>query len=199
MAAESGDQGEFVWHGGSVALASTRRTDDNEGMNKSTRQKQPKSSLTNLTPKKRLTAKIVAKRLREFDGCLAAVGRASGVTRQAVHCFIAKRPVLQRIAKDCRETMKDDAESALHKAVRAGEPWAVCFYLKTQGRDRGYIEQKEHRLAGDDSAPPIRCEHQHEIAPGAIRSIATRLAEVGIVDTTNGDLRSNGDTKPVDS
>jgi hypothetical protein len=27
--------------------------------------------------------------------------------------------------------------------VLAGEAWAVCFYLKCQARDRGYIEKQE--------------------------------------------------------
>jgi hypothetical protein len=28
-------------------------------------------------------------------------------------------------------------------AVLAGEAWAVCFYLKTQAKDRGYVERSE--------------------------------------------------------
>ena len=24
-----------------------------------------------------------------------------------------------------------------------GEPWAICFYLKTQGRKRGYLESRQ--------------------------------------------------------
>jgi hypothetical protein len=35
----------------------------------------------------------------------------------------------------------DEAESQLGAAVRRGEGWAVCFLLKTRGRERGYVER----------------------------------------------------------
>jgi len=39
--------------------------------------------------------------------------------------------------------MLDNAESVLYKAVLNGEAWAVCFFLKCQGKSRGYIERQE--------------------------------------------------------
>ena len=38
------------------------------------------------------------------------------------------------------------AELSLFKAIQTGEAWAVCFYLKTQGKDRGYVERYETQL-----------------------------------------------------
>lgn len=95
-----------------------------------------------------LTVASVTKRLQEFSGNLAAVARTFGVTRQAVFNFVHKRPALLAIADDVREGMKDNAESALQKAVLAGEAWAVCFFLKTQAKDRGYIERGELSVDG---------------------------------------------------
>ena len=40
------------------------------------------------------------------------------------------------------------AELALYKAIQDGEGWAVCFYLKTQGKQRGYIERQEIEHSG---------------------------------------------------
>jgi predicted transcriptional regulator len=95
-----------------------------------------------LTPKRGvLDPAAVAAKLRELNGNQAAVGRAFGVTRQAVSKFVAARPDLAEVARECRETMTDNAESALYRAVLAGEPWAVCFYLKTQAKARGYVER----------------------------------------------------------
>lgn len=95
-----------------------------------------------------LTAELVEVKLREFNGNMAAVGRHFGVTRQAVWDFCRKRKALAAVAADCRETMKDHAESALQRAVIAGEAWAVCFYLKCQAKDRGYVEKSEIEVAG---------------------------------------------------
>ncbi len=95
-----------------------------------------------------LTATTVEAKLRELSGNMAAVGRHFGVTRQAVHLFCKSRPSLMAVANDVREGFKDNAESALQAAVLRGEAWAVCFFLKTQAKDRGYVERQE--LSGPD-------------------------------------------------
>src|SRR4051812_3455054 len=105
-----------------------------------------------------LRAKQVDAKIRKLNGNLAAVGRSFGVTRQAVHDFIKKRPALIAAVADCRESMKDDAEGSLQKAVRSGEGWAVCFYLKTQAKERGYIERSDVRVAIEDLDAAIERE-----------------------------------------
>jgi hypothetical protein len=100
-----------------------------------------------------LNAKAVESKVRELNGNLAAVGRFFGVSRQAVHDFVAKRPKLVAAVADCREAMKDHAESSLYRAVLAGEAWAVCFHLKCQAKDRGYVEKM---VVGGDGGPPVK-------------------------------------------
>ena len=60
----------------------------------------------------------------------------------------------QRVA-EAQEAAKgqllDVAETRLAAAVARTEPWAVQFYLKTQGRCRGYGERKE--ISGPDGGP----------------------------------------------
>ncbi len=95
-----------------------------------------------------LTIKAVEPQIRKSRGNLAAVGRAFGVTRSAVSHFVTRHPTLLAVVEDARETLLDTAESALHKAVRKGEGWAVCFFLKCQGKKRGYIERTETEISG---------------------------------------------------
>lgn len=90
-----------------------------------------------------LTVRGVEERLRKYNGNMAAVAREYGVTRQAVWKFVQSYANLAAVVIDCRESMKDHAESSLHKSVLEGEAWAVCFYLKTQAKDRGYVERQE--------------------------------------------------------
>jgi hypothetical protein len=99
----------------------------------------------------KLSVEGVAAKLRECDGSMADVARSFKVTRQAVHVFIERHPALKPVLHDCREVMKDDAEASLYRSVRAEESWAIQFYLKTQAKDRGYIERKE--LTGADGGP----------------------------------------------
>ena len=90
-----------------------------------------------------LKLKPVENKLRELRGNMAAVGRAFGVTRQAVADFVSRHEKLREVFVEARESMLDDAENSLYDAVLRGEAWAVCFYLKTQGKKRGYIEKYE--------------------------------------------------------
>jgi hypothetical protein len=101
-------------------------------------------------PKAVLTEAKVEAELKKRDGNYAAVARACGVTRQAVQGFVARHPGLAAAAIDVREGMKDEVESALYEAAKRGEPWAVCFYLKCQAKDRGYVERQETKDVSDD-------------------------------------------------
>src|SRR5262249_17325237 len=65
--------------------------------------------------------------------------------------FVDKNPSLAEVEVECREAMIDNAESALFKAVLAGEGWACCFFLKTQGRKRGYVEKQLVVTPGKDA------------------------------------------------
>lgn len=52
--------------------------------------------------------------------------------------------------KAIKNVAKDFAESKLHKAMKNGNITAIIFYLKTQAKDRGYIEKAEfdHNFQG---------------------------------------------------
>ena len=102
-----------------------------------------------------LTAETVETELRKAHGNLAKVGRHFGVTRQAVWKFIQTRPKLIEAANDVRESFKDTAEDSLRAAVKKGEGWAVCFFLKTQAKDRGYVEKQEVEMSGPGGGPLV--------------------------------------------
>ncbi|MFS6568023.1 helix-turn-helix domain-containing protein, partial [Staphylococcus aureus] len=78
--------------------------------------------------------------LEEARGNVAAVARQFGVKRQTMWKFVEDNPELKSITVDCREAMKDDAESSLFSAVNGGNAWAVCFFLNCQAKERGYVE-----------------------------------------------------------
>jgi len=45
-----------------------------------------------------------------------------------------------------KEEIKDYAESKLVEQVQAGNMTAIIYYLKTQAKDRGYVEKSENDL-----------------------------------------------------
>lgn len=91
-----------------------------------------------------LNAETVIARIVEYKGNLAAVARSFQMSRQTLYKYIKGKPTVLAAVEEARETMIDNVESALYSAALAGEAWAVCFFLKTQGKHRGYIERTEH-------------------------------------------------------
>jgi len=94
-------------------------------------------------PQARKTDKQLLAALEASMGNVSAAARALGYTRRRVEQRIAKSPKLQEAKNDLRESMTDNAESALNRAILQGEAWAVCFYLKCQAKNRGYVERTE--------------------------------------------------------
>jgi hypothetical protein len=89
--------------------------------------------------------------LREARGLLSHAAQRLGVTDEAVRQRVKKHPTLQQVRAEAREAMLDVAESVLFEQIRRGEAWACCFFLKTQGKERGYVERTEEKreLTGD--------------------------------------------------
>ena len=52
---------------------------------------------------------------------------------------------------DEREGLKDFAEGKLMQQIDGGNITAIIFYLKTQAKDRGYIEKVEHEFDAADN------------------------------------------------
>ena len=101
-----------------------------------------------MTTPPKLTAEPTIAAIRDLHGNLSAVAKQLGVCRQTLYTYIERHPSVKDVVAESRETMLDNAESALYRAVLGGEAWAVCFFLKTQGKRRGYVERQEVTGAG---------------------------------------------------
>lgn len=91
----------------------------------------------------KLKPQDVEKQIEDTRGNISTMARRLGVSRKAIYEFIAKRPSLGQALQDAREAMIDNAESVLYKKVLEGSTPELLFFLKTQGRGRGYTERQE--------------------------------------------------------
>jgi len=89
--------------------------------------------------------------INEAHGNLTTAARMCGVARQQFYNFIKTHSDAQAELKQARESMIDNAESALYSAILNREAWAICFFLKTQAKHRGYVERTEY--TGADGGP----------------------------------------------
>lgn len=103
--------------------------------------------------KPKLDPELVAAAIVELDGNVAAVARKFGVDRTSVRDLIGRRPSLARVLHDCREGMKDNVEERFYADCLKDSPAyqaSRIFFLKTQGKDRGYVERHEFDDVGDE-------------------------------------------------
>lgn len=104
----------------------------------------------------------IAEALRKTHGLVARAARMLRCSRMTVYAHINASPALQEIRDEERELVTDDAEAGLFSRIKKRDPWAICFYLKTQGKDRGYVERTQQEQVGDVT---VRVEYVNSPEP----------------------------------
>jgi len=102
-------------------------------------------------------------------GNVAAIARRLGVSRGTVWNRCNESPTLMAALEDARESMLDNAESILYKKVLEGSTVELLFFLKTIGRNRGYVERQE--LTGANGEP-IKHQDVSELTDEDLERIA---------------------------
>lgn len=88
----------------------------------------------------------IAEALQNSKGFISTAAAMLGCTRKTIYSYIAKHPSLAEIVEDEKEKMKDFAESKLLQNIRDGKETSLIFYLKTQAKERGYIDKQQHEI-----------------------------------------------------
>ena len=76
--------------------------------------------------------------LKRASGHVSVAAKLLGCSPSSIYRALARSPRLRQVLEDARGELLDWAELRLAEAVMRGEPWAIQFTLRTQGRDRGY-------------------------------------------------------------
>lgn len=93
---------------------------------------------------KQATTEQACAALLRTKGNISAAARLLGLTRAAFdNEYVKKIPEVMEAKNQARQIILDVTEDILEKRIRKADPWAVCFTLKTIGKDRGYIEKME--------------------------------------------------------
>lgn len=104
----------------------------------------------------KFTKSNVTEALHEQEGFLNRAAQALGGTRQGLAKFIKKHPDLIEIVDAYRSIRVEDAEQVVYGAAREGNLSAAMFVLKTQGRDRGWVEAKPLDARKDEISEEAR-------------------------------------------
>ncbi len=91
--------------------------------------------------RRKVTIEQIEQALISNGGWFTQAAKALGCSHQAISKRVQQSERLQRAVEDTKARYLDLAESKLVEAIKNGESWAICFYLKCQGRQRGYVEK----------------------------------------------------------
>jgi len=98
----------------------------------------------------KITVVGATRALLKAHGNLTQAAVSLKVDRTSLYNFIERNPELNDVRTLAREQLLDVAEGRLAQHIEGGDIRAITFYLKTQGKDRGYTERQE--ITGKDGA-----------------------------------------------
>jgi hypothetical protein len=87
--------------------------------------------------------RLIIKALKESGGILSPAAKAVNLSPSTMSRRVSSSPKLKALVDKLKEQNVDVAESKLLEKIAEGNMSAVIFYLKTQAKDRGYIERQE--------------------------------------------------------
>lgn len=123
--------------------------------------------------KNKCTQDAVLKALEKASGTVYIAARTLNVTPQTLFNYAKKWPAVREMIDAQRGQAVDHAEVQLYKAARRGVAWAVCFLLKTQGKNRGYTERQEY--SGPDGGPLQYADVSNEELDRRIAELEARI------------------------
>ena len=107
---------------------------------------------TNGNPKKReQTALKIIDAIQASNGLLTLAAKKAGVGYTTIWRYTQDYPSVKQAVIEAKEKMLDFAEGKLYEKIKEGDNAAIIFYLKTQGKKRGYIERQE--VTGEGGKP----------------------------------------------
>ena len=89
--------------------------------------------------------------LEKSLGVVTTACKKMGVGRTQFYHWLKEDQEFREQVEEIENIALDFAESQLHKQIGDGSTSATIFYLKTKGKNRGYIERQE--ITGADGMP----------------------------------------------
>jgi hypothetical protein len=91
--------------------------------------------------------KAMLEALEQSLGVVTSACKKVGIGRTTFYDWMRSDEEFAKQVKDIEDIAIDFAESQLHKQIKGGNTSATIFYLKTKGKNRGYVERQE--ISGD--------------------------------------------------
>lgn len=89
---------------------------------------------------------MVLQVLKNNLGNISITCEKCGISRRTFYNYMNKYQAFAEEVEFINDINLDFAESMLLKNIREGKETSLIFYLKTKGKDRGYVERIEQKV-----------------------------------------------------
>jgi hypothetical protein len=96
---------------------------------------------------KRKNKKILAETFQKKGCNISATCLALGISRPTFYRWLEEDKKLREKVEEVEEALIDNVESKLLKKITDEDMTAIIFYLKTKGKNRGYVERVEQEVS----------------------------------------------------
>jgi hypothetical protein len=107
----------------------------------------------------RFTKQQIMATLEACRGLASVAARQLGCTHQTVLNYMRRYPDVKTVAQRQRDIMTDIAKLKYWRALQRGEVWAITMQLKTQGRDRGYVQAVDFHFILNQAVKRLAEQH----------------------------------------
>lgn len=128
-----------------------------------------------MTAKQKFKKETVAKALYKA-GTILGAAQILKCDRQTVYNYLKRYPELEEAVYEAKERLCDIAEAGLASNIHSKHPASIFFFLKTFGKNRGYVERQE--VTGKDGENLFKQaadEFEHSIAQKLKAATATKV------------------------
>lgn len=113
----------------------------------------PKPAQNKKSPGKAQRKKMLLAALEKTYGVVTTACKKADIDRQTFYNYYNDDPAFAKKVDELKNVALDYAESHLFKNMQDGKEASVIFYLKTQGKGRGYIEKVQNEHTGSNGGP----------------------------------------------
>jgi len=101
---------------------------------------------------KKIGKEAIKKALEQAYGNISLAAKTLGISRPTLYGYTREYNMEEDIHQ-AREALIDMAEHALAKKIQGADTASIIFFLKTQGKSRGYVERQEVQLNDKPELP----------------------------------------------
>jgi len=130
----------------------------------------------NISKKREETCRRIIQAISESSGLLTLAAKKAGVSYPTINRYARDFPSVKQAVQESKERMLDFAEGKLYEKIKEGDNTAIIFYLKTQGKARGYIERQE--FTGEGGKP---IKYEINVKDGESQKLTEQLFKGGSV------------------